>query len=165
MDKTLPLRHSVLWPDMPLSHVRLPEDDFGTHYGAFLQDDAEPVAVISFFLEDVPIDKGMELQESNIITSLQCSGRAVRFRKFACAPQYHGKGIGTQLLLHSLSMSRSEEGASVAWCDARTSTMEWYRKRGLRPFGTPFYKGRVEYNRMFLDLRDTEKNESLIAGS
>ncbi|KAJ8522277.1 hypothetical protein ONZ45_g1169 [Pleurotus djamor] len=34
--QTIPLRHSVLWPDAPISHVLLPEDDLGWHYGAFL---------------------------------------------------------------------------------------------------------------------------------
>ncbi|KAF4621801.1 hypothetical protein D9613_012081 [Agrocybe pediades] len=164
VEKTLQLRHSVLWPDMPLSHVRLPEDDLGVHYGVFLQEgeegkqnEQEPVAVISLFVEDLPsIDKAALQEESDDVTRdlLQCSsGRAVRFRKFACAPHFQGRGLGTKLLLHALLLCRSEQGAIVAWCDARKSTMEWYRKRGLVPFGNTFYKGRVEYIRMLLDLR------------
>ena len=61
MEETIPLRHSVLWPNMPLSHVCLPEDASGTHYGAFLSLRETPVAVISLFLEDLPYEQGLEI--------------------------------------------------------------------------------------------------------
>lgn len=32
---TLPVRHSVMWPDKPLDFVRLPDDDKGQHYSRF----------------------------------------------------------------------------------------------------------------------------------
>jgi hypothetical protein len=35
-DQTIPLRHSVLWPNAPISQVLLPEDDKGIHIGAFI---------------------------------------------------------------------------------------------------------------------------------
>ncbi|KAF8878132.1 hypothetical protein CPB84DRAFT_1817533 [Gymnopilus junonius] len=152
VDRTLQLRHSVLWPSMPLSHVILPEDESGTHIGAFFPGQTDPIAVISLFLENCPIDK-----EEIVLNNTH--EQAVRFRKFACSPQYQGKGLGTQLLRYALSIAQSEQGATIAWCDARTDSAEWYRKRGLYPFGDTFFKGPVEYVRMRIDLRDLGKPE------
>ncbi|KAF9476186.1 GCN5-related N-acetyltransferase [Pholiota conissans] len=152
-EDTISLRHSVLWPDMPPEHVILPEDELGVHYGAFLPHHSHPVAVVSLFVEACPIDRPIEAQLSSNGTSLlKTKERAVRFRKFACDPQYQGKGFGTQLLLHALSIARSELGVQVAWCDARRTTESWYSKRGFVSFGNPFFKGPVEYIRMELDL-------------
>lgn len=88
---------------------------------------------------------------------------AVRFRKFACLPMYRGQGIGTLLLKESLRLTNNglpeDRRASVAWCDARVETKEWYERRGMRELldvsgGTParFYKGDVEYLRMVLNI-------------
>jgi GNAT superfamily N-acetyltransferase len=164
-DQTLQLRHSVLWPDLPLSHVCLPEDDAGFHYGAFSPQRDTPIAVISLFRENIPTDKetlvpGPGLSSANLIT-LYCE--AVRFRKFVCEPQYQGQGYGSQLLLHALSMARSEWGVTMAWCDARTETQEWYKRRGFQPFGPKFFKGAVEYVRMKADLKDLEREETVLS--
>ncbi|PPQ73421.1 hypothetical protein CVT26_015773 [Gymnopilus dilepis] len=145
---------------MPLSYVLLPEDESGTHLGAFLPGQNEAIAVISLFLEDCPIDKDEMLLNTNDNASAKGNpGRTVRFRKFACAPQYQGKGVGTHLLRYALSIARIEQGATTAWCDARMDSAAWYRKRGLLPFGNTFYKGSVEYIRMRIDLRDLGKTE------
>ncbi|KDR77461.1 hypothetical protein GALMADRAFT_138573 [Galerina marginata CBS 339.88] len=160
VEQTLPLRHSVLWPDKPLSEVRLPEDQLGGHFGAFLPDQDDPIAVISLFQEDSPIDKDRISKGNDSSSYENAHEKAVRFRKFACAPQYQGKGLGTQLLAYALSLARSEQGAAVAWCDARTTSMDWYMKRGLLPFGATFFKGSVEYIRMRIDLRSIENAES-----
>ncbi|KIM36533.1 hypothetical protein M413DRAFT_78076 [Hebeloma cylindrosporum] len=168
-DQTLQLRHSVLWPDVPLSHVCLPEDDAGIHYGAFSPQRDTPIAVISLFREDIPTDKetphpaetDLFSGSANLMTRY-CEGGllAVRFRKFACDPQYQGQGYGSQLLLHALSMVRSDWGeVTMAWCDARTATQEWYERRGFHPFGPKFFKGAVEYVRMKVDLEDLEREE------
>ncbi|KAF8187762.1 hypothetical protein BJ912DRAFT_969551 [Pholiota molesta] len=110
-EDTVNLRHSVLWPDMPPEHAR-------------------------------PIDKSEEPQPSPDGTSTSKTKEpAIRFRKFACDPQYQGKGLGTWLLLHALSIARSELGVHVAWCDARRTTED-----------CSFFKGPVEYIRMELDL-------------
>ncbi|KAF9523146.1 hypothetical protein CPB83DRAFT_887122 [Crepidotus variabilis] len=153
VELTLPLRHSVLWPDRPISFVRLPEDDLGLHYGAFLPQNGVPVAVISLFLVAIPIDVTSRPQATVLEPSVP-QQVAVRFRKFACDPPFQKIGIGTQLLKHSLSMARSELGVTIAWCDARTSTKAWYTKRGFEPIGPVFYKADVEYVRMKIQLDD-----------
>ena len=76
----------------------------------------------------------------------------MRFRKFACEPEFQGKGIGTQLLMKILSISRTELDATTVWCDARATARGWYMKRGLIPFGPIFYKGPEEYVRMRIDF-------------
>lgn len=171
VEETIPLRHSVLWPNMPPSHVCLPEDATGTHYGAFLPHRQTPVAVISLFLEDLPSlrdgegpkNLGFKSPNSNsTIIPVNENGRlpaqqqlaTVRFRKFACEREFQGKGIGTRLLVYVLSIARTKLNAATVWCDARATVYEWYMKRGLVPFGPTFYKGPEEYIRMRIDLLD-----------
>ncbi|KAG6831449.1 hypothetical protein H0H87_005121 [Tephrocybe sp. NHM501043] len=128
---------------MPVSYVCLPEDDHGLHLGGFLSD--ELVAIISFFLEPLPINTAS--------INARDTHRQVRFRKFACNPAFQGRGIGTKLLQFSLEHVKSHFNATIAWCDARTSTADWYANRGMKPFGEVFSKGPVEYIRMYIDLR------------
>ncbi|KAJ7149182.1 hypothetical protein C8R43DRAFT_1007423 [Mycena crocata] len=143
--QTVSLRHSVLWPNEAVSHVLLPEDSKGWHYGAFLNSDSDPVAVISFFVEPCPIDNVLDLRGDT-------QKKAIRFRKFACDPAYQGQGIGTKLLLYAISVAASELAGSIMWCDARKATQGWYERRGLEAFGDVFFKGPVEYIRMKIDL-------------
>ncbi|KAH7927663.1 GCN5-related N-acetyltransferase [Leucogyrophana mollusca] len=145
---TMSLRHSVLWPEMDLSYVVLPEDDSGIHLGAFLPGRDEPIAVISVFIDTAASE------QSSAITDQQTafSEPAVCFRKFACHPDYQGQGIGTALLKHAFLVAGSELGAKVIWCDARLAKSDWYRKRGMVSFGDRFFKGSVEYIRMKMSL-------------
>ncbi|EGN97819.1 hypothetical protein SERLA73DRAFT_182567 [Serpula lacrymans var. lacrymans S7.3] len=152
VEDTLELRHAVLWPNEPLSYVRLPEDDAGHHYGAFLPAIDKPVAVISLFKESMPTSVAIESAAAS--EGDTPSESAARFRKFACDPLYQCQGIGTSLLQHVFKAASSELAVNVIWCDARLSTSSWYGKRGMIPFGEPFYKGSVEYIRMRTDLRN-----------
>ncbi|KAI6150337.1 hypothetical protein BKA82DRAFT_999126 [Pisolithus tinctorius] len=144
-EDTLALRHSVLWPTMPLSYVRLPEDDLGYHFGAFLPCSDKPVAVVSLFLEAIPVTCGEASEPADN------NAAALRFRKFACHPNFQGRGIGTKLLNHVMAEC-TRLGATVLWCDARVSSCDWYSRRGMVAFGVPFFKGSVEYTRMKADL-------------
>nr|GAT56669.1 predicted protein [Mycena chlorophos] len=160
---TVPLRHSVLWPDKDVSYVLLPEDATGWHFGAFIsqaedtnssdsgpEDNAHPLAVISLFVEDCPvptisIDKQPLLPAAStdavVPDRAEDNGdpararRSIRFRKFACEPGYQGRGIGTQLLKHAIEAARTELDGGILWCDARESTRSWYERRGLEAFG------------------------------
>lgn len=146
VEDALALRHSVLWPTKDISHVQLPKDAAGVHLGAFLANDKrkEPVAVISLFTEDIP-------QLPGVSPSIHTT-RTIRFRKFACDVAYQHKGIGSQLLEYAVSFARSDMNGSLLWCDARTTALGWYQKRGLEKFGDTFYKGAVEYIRMKREL-------------
>jgi len=155
-DQTWRLRHSVLYPGLPLSHAYLPEDDAGLHYGTFLPQRDTPIAVVSLFRENIPTDKETPDSEPGLSSAklLAHFCEVVRFRQFVCEPQYQGQGYGSQLLLHALSIVRSEWGVTVVWGDCRTETQEWYQRRGLQPFGPKFFKGAVEHVRMKADLKD-----------
>jgi GNAT superfamily N-acetyltransferase len=139
---TIPLRHAVLWPHLPISHVYLPDDDNGHHYGAFLPGGPNPVGVISIFTTPIPDETAVDPQR-----------HAIRFRKFACRTDLHGQGIGSLLLKHVICVAEKELGADIVWCDARLATEEWYLKRGLSRFGGTFFKDGIEYVRM-----KTQKN-------
>ena len=153
-DLTEELRHLVLWPDKPLDYVRLDEDKNGYHFGAFVPGRDKPVAVISVFFEPIPS------VGSNDRTASGDHGTTVRFRKFACHPEFQGQGIGTSLLRYAASYCTSK-GATVFWCDARLSSSQWYEKRGLVPFGDTFFKDTVEYTRMKMMLVDSEADGQL----
>ncbi|EKM49888.1 uncharacterized protein PHACADRAFT_106511, partial [Phanerochaete carnosa HHB-10118-sp] len=127
-EDTVPLRHAVLWPDKPVSYVLLPEDSAGYHLGAFL-DEAEPAtAVISLFIESLPL--------SEPILGPRTAPRTARFRKFACHPSHQGRGIGTALLVSTYQAARDLGCA----------------KQGMQRFGDTFFKGPIEYIRMKAEL-------------
>ena len=121
---TYPLRHAVLWPEKPLEYVRLPDDDGGQHFGAFVAD-GQLVAVISLFMT---------------------SGEA-RFRKFATRPDWQGQGIGSALLARVVDEA-TRLGAHTLWCDSRQSAADFYRRFEMVPVGEVFYKGPIPYVRM-----------------
>ena len=129
---------------------KLPEDDAGYHYGAFLSPNtSDPIAVISVFTESIPTtavndeDPGL-FELSKLPTA--------RFRKFACDVSRQGQGVGTALLKYVFEAVKEELGCEVIWCDARLATKGWYEKRGMRTFGGTFFKGEVEYVRMLCRL-------------
>jgi GNAT superfamily N-acetyltransferase len=104
----------------------------------------DPVAVISVFAESVP--------EEPSSAAAELSSLGVRFRKFACNPDFQGRGIGTILLEYVMAITRDEFKVDVLWCDARLVTARWYQKRGFARFGSTFFKGEVEYVRMKTDV-------------
>lgn len=126
--QTYALRHAVLWPDQPPAYVQLPDDDAGQHFGAVVG--GELRAVISLFSEP---------------------NGAARFRKFATAPAWQGRGLGTALLRHVLAVARAQ-GARTLWCDARHNTLPFYQRFGLLPEGEVFYKGDIPYQRLSCGL-------------
>ncbi|KAI8986254.1 GCN5-related N-acetyltransferase [Trametes punicea] len=150
-EATVPLRHAVLWPDHPVSHVLLPEDSAGFHYGAFLPGSSIPVAVISVFYDRLPSTPAEHVSTPLTQDALPAQ-RIARFRKLSCEPAHQGKGIGTQLLQHILDIAKAEMGCTVVWCDARLSAEGWYERRGMRRFGETFFKGNIEYVRMMREL-------------
>ncbi|EMR71222.1 putative gnat family protein [Eutypa lata UCREL1] len=134
--QTYPLRHAVLWPHKPPSYVQLSDDADGQHFGAFVPigtgtsdnpSESEPISIISLFID---IKTG-----------------EARFRKFATAVPWQGKGIGSALLAHTIEAA-VQAGAKSIWCDARQSALPFYEKFGMGAEGEVFFKGDVPYLRM-----------------
>lgn len=117
---TLPVRHSVMWPDKPLDFVRLPDDDKGQHYGLF--EGETLVSVISLFIE----------------------GSSAQFRKFATLRVHQGKGYGALLLNHVI-LEATKQGVTEIWCNARIEKANYYSRFELGVKGEPFEKDGKTY--------------------
>ncbi|KAI0169201.1 GCN5-like N-acetyltransferase [Hypoxylon sp. FL1284] len=138
--ETYALRHAVLWPSKPASYVELPDDVDGQHFGAF-------VAVGVANRDAGSQGEGEEVLVSIISLFPGAQGEAARFRKFATAPAWQGRGVGSALLAHAIDAA-ARAGASSVWCDARQSARGFYQRFGLLADGPVFCKGDVPYLRM-----------------
>jgi GNAT superfamily N-acetyltransferase len=117
---TWPIRHAVMWPDKPIDHVRLPDDEQGLHFGCY--DHGRLVSVISLFI----------------------TGDEAQFRKFATCADFQGKGYGTALLQHIVNEA-GLYGIRRLWCNARVSKSSFYERAGFRYTGNTFEKDGIAY--------------------
>ncbi|GAB3811600.1 GNAT family N-acetyltransferase [Pontibacter rugosus] len=115
-EDTWKLRRKVMWPDKEIRYVQLPDDQKGTHFGLYLNN--ELVAVISLFIE----------------------GRRGQFRKFATLPASQGKGYGSLLLRHLIAQAAAK-GVEVIWCNARQEKSTFYNRFGLKETNQRFARG------------------------
>ncbi|MDX5593435.1 GNAT family N-acetyltransferase [Pseudovibrio sp. SPO723] len=128
-DVALPIRHRVLWPDLPMDAARVSEDDTGLHFGAYYK--SWLVGVASIFLNE----------------------GGARLRKFAVLTEYQGHGIGSTLVLYTIEQVEAL-GASEFWCDARQTAIPFYERFGMRVDSDPFDKRGVAYVRMSRPLQE-----------
>ncbi len=125
--RTIDIRHKVLWPNKPAEFCKVEGDEQALHFGYF--DEEELVSVASIYID----------------------GDKARLRKFATLHAFQGRGIGTRLIEHIL-LELSQQGISYFWCDARASAVGFYARFGMKPFGEQFYKSGVAYYKMSLRL-------------
>lgn len=118
--ETWALRQQVMWPNMPISYVKIKYDHKGTHYGLY-QDDML-TSVISLFVEN----------------------RTAQFRKFATLKSAQGKGLGSLLLTHLLTQVH-EQNIHRTWCNARADKASFYERFGFTSTAEKFSKGGIEY--------------------
>jgi N-acetylglutamate synthase-like GNAT family acetyltransferase len=64
------------------------------------------------------------------VVSLFMTGNTAQFRKFATERSEQGKGHGTALLLHMLSILPQHQVKTV-WCNARKDKTAFYAKFGF----------------------------------
>lgn len=119
-ERTLEIRHKVMWPDKSIDYVKLPNDENGEHFGLFTDD--KLISVVSLFIEN---DKA-------------------QFRKFATLGDDQGKGYGT-ILLQEVFRIVQEKGLKTIWCNARVSKINFYMKFGMLATPKRFDKGGIEY--------------------
>lgn len=117
---TWKLRQNELYPDLPLSAIKLPEDEDGTHLGLFHQD--RLVVVVSLFEKD----------------------NSLQFRKLATDKKYQRLGLGTKMMLYVLAYAREKNLAKV-WCNARLSAVKFYQQLGFNQKGEVFSRAGIDY--------------------
>jgi GNAT superfamily N-acetyltransferase len=117
---TWQLRRDILYPNEYKHNMAMPEDDHGTHFGAFA--DNKLVGVVSLF------NQGTDFQ----------------FRKFAIDAHAQGKGIGAALLQYITDYA-IEKDATRLWCNARNTATGFYAKAGFTETGETFSKNGFEY--------------------
>ncbi|OHX67616.1 GNAT family N-acetyltransferase [Flammeovirga pacifica] len=122
--QTWAIRHKVMWPNEPLSYVKIPDDDKGQHLGLFVDD--QLTSVISLFMDE---------------------DRMVQFRKFATLKEEQGKGYGAILLKKVIELAK-ERGAKLLWCNARASATILYEREGLKQTDTSFIRKGILFVRM-----------------
>ncbi|ANQ50852.1 GNAT family N-acetyltransferase [Flammeovirga sp. MY04] len=122
--QTWAIRHKVMWPNEPLSYVKIPDDDKGQHLGLFVGD--QLTSVISLFMDE---DKN------------------VQFRKFATLIEEQGKGYGAMLLEKVIDIAK-DRGAKLLWCNARASATILYEREGLKQTDTSFIRKGILFVRM-----------------
>lgn len=120
---TLALRQLVLWPEHPISASQVSGDDGALHFGGFISD--QLICVASLFPQ----------------------GDTIRLRKFATHPDHQGQGIGSQMLSHLLTRSKSR-GHTRFWLDARETALPFYQRFGFVSDGVRFFKRDVAYVRL-----------------
>ncbi len=119
--KTLPLRSAVLRNGLPLADCVFPTDEVegAFHLGCFV--DGQLVSVASFF--------PMKYRDRNE-NGYQLRGMAT---DQVCA----GKGYGSLIIDFALGQLKGTKAAYL-WCNARTSAVEFYKKKGFTAVSAEF---------------------------
>jgi GNAT superfamily N-acetyltransferase len=120
---TYPLRHRVLRAGQPPDAVRLPVDDL-PDTATFAALDAAGEVVGSAVLMPEPFAR-------------QPGRPAWRLRGMATAPEWRGRGVGSQVLRAALDHARAR-GGEVVWCNARTPARRFYERAGFVAVGDEF---------------------------
>ncbi len=119
-EETWPIRHQVMWPDHPLSFVKILEDSSGDHYGLIVN--KKLVSIISLFYQ----------------------GDKAQFRKFATLVEEQGKGYGSYLLNHIMDIV-SQKPIKELWCNARIDKSDYYERFGLLKTSKTYIKGGIDF--------------------
>lgn len=125
---TIPLRHSVLWPNRSPEFCKLDDDADGLHFGAYVNDLLVCVA------------------------SVYTDNNNARLRKFATDERFQNQGVGSTMLQHIIEYLENAKVASF-WCDARESALGFYERFGMVKNGERFYKSEVPYFKMEVPLQ------------
>lgn len=123
-EQTISIRHEVLWPNKNIEFCHVNGDKDALHFGAFM--DTKIICVASIFID----------------------GKHARLRKFATLKKYQNRGIGSKVLNFILDTLK-KKGITYFWCDARKSSIDFYKNFGLKPEGVEFYKSDIPYYKMY----------------
>jgi GNAT superfamily N-acetyltransferase len=121
------LRQEVMYPEMELEAVKLPDDEEGVHFGLF--DQNRLISVISAF------ENGGEIQ----------------LRKFATLNESQGKGYGKQLFEYVLEFAKSKNAKRI-WMNARSNVAALYERYGFKKTKQTYFKDGYDFVIMELYL-------------
>ncbi|ASV32316.1 GNAT family N-acetyltransferase [Maribacter cobaltidurans] len=119
-ETTWPIRHEVMWPELPMDFVKLENDSKGKHYAIFVNDNI--VSCISLFIE----------------------GDSAQFRKLATTPQHQRKGCASALINH-VKMVCYQDNIKRLWCNARVDKANFYENFGMAKTNKFFTKAGLEF--------------------
>ena len=122
-----PIRHKVMYPDMSLESIKLPEDENGMHLA--LYDENKIISVISLFIVK----------------------NEIQFRKFATLQEYQGKGYGSALLRYVIEYAEHIRSKRL-WCNARKDAVAFYQKFDFKETENTFFKNGIDFVVMELYL-------------
>jgi ribosomal protein S18 acetylase RimI-like enzyme len=125
--QTIPLRHSVLWPNKAPAYCHVEGDIDGLHFGGFINDALVCVA------------------------SIYVDVNRARLRKFAIDACYQNQGLGSKMLSHIVQSLKNSE-VEFLWCDARESALAFYQRFNMCKASERFYKADVAYFKMEVAL-------------
>lgn len=114
------IRHQVMYPELDLEAVKLPDDDEGIHFGLF--DKNRLISVISTFQNEDEI----------------------QLRKFATVNEFQGQGYGKQLFEYTLDFCGSKPIKRI-WMNARTNVSALYERYGFQKTEQTFFKDGYDF--------------------
>ena len=122
-EATHDLRRRVLRGGRPDADVAFAgDDDPGALHLGVMSDDANVLAVASFYPRPTPYRSG---------------ARAVQVRGMAVEPERQGAGLGRLLIAAAADRLRNE-GVEVLWANGRDSALGFYRRLGWEVVGEGF---------------------------
>lgn len=128
------MRQKAMYPGKNWKEMQMPEDNDGTHFGAFLPN--KLAGVVSLF------NKGDNFQ----------------FRKLAVDPDLQRQGIGSAILDY-ITLHAAEHGARRLWCNARVGAAAFYSRHGFAETDQRFTRNGINYVVMEKYLKQTEEQE------
>ncbi|GGF45923.1 N-acetyltransferase [Aliidongia dinghuensis] len=125
-----PLRWTYLRPGMPRGGSVYDQAADAFHVGVFALVSSAPgssegetlVGSASLLLED---------QAGGVTPGVW------RLRGMITHPDWRGRAVGSQALAFALD-ELDRRGASLVWCDGRTTALAFYRRHGFEPVGAEF---------------------------
>ncbi len=119
-EKIYPIRHKVMYPDLPFDYIKLPKDKEGTHFAVIKNEVI--TTVVSLFFE----------------------GNIAQFRKLATIETEQNKGYASSLLKHIINYSKNM-GCKKIWCNARVNKISYYKKFGMYETNKTYTKSGIDF--------------------
>lgn len=119
-EQTWPMRQKIMYPELTMEAVILPQDQNGMHYGLFIKE--ELIGVVSFFV----------------------NRNELQFRKLAILEKEQGKGYGSRLL-HDVFTFAKQNKIKKIWCNARVHKSKFYEYFGMYKTEKTFQKQGIDF--------------------